>query len=107
MSGMKIKKGDTVIIRSGREKGKSGKVTSTDPKNMTVLIDGLNIRTIHQKPSTGLPQGGVIKESRPIRYSKVGIVRASDKTKASRIGYEIKKTGKVRIMRQDSNKEIK
>ncbi len=107
MSGMKIKKGDTVLIRSGREKGKTGKVTSTDPKNMTVLIEGLNIRTIHQKPSSAHPQGGVIKESQPIIYSKVGIVRSSDKKKASRIGYETKKDKKIRVMRQDSSKEIK
>ncbi len=107
MSGMKIKKGDTVMIRSGSEKGKTGKVTSTDPKNMTVLIEGLNVRTIHQKPSAAYPQGGVIKESQPIKYSKVGVVRGSDKKKASRVGYETKKDKKVRVMRQDSNKEIK
>lgn len=107
MSGMKIKKGDTVLIRSGSEKGKSGKVTSTDPKNETVTIEGLNIRTIHKKPSGAYPQGGVIKESQPIRYSKIGLVRGSDKKKASRVGYETKKDKKVRVMRQDSNKEIK
>jgi len=107
MSGMKIRKGDMVMIRSGSEKGKTGKVTATDPKNMKVTIEGLNIRTIHQKPSTAHPQGGVIKESQPIRYSKVGVVRGSDKKKASRVGYETKKDKKVRVMRQDSNKEIK
>lgn len=107
MSGMKIKKGDTVLIRSGSEKGKSGKVTSTDPKNLTVTIEGLNIRTIHKKPSSAYPQGGVIKESQPIKYSKVGVVRGSDKKKTSRVGYETKNNKKVRVMRQDKNKELK
>ncbi len=107
MSGMKIRKGDTVLIRSGSEKGKTGKVTSTNPKNRTVLIEGLNVRTIHKKPSSAYPQGGVIKESQSIKYSKVGIVRGSDKKKASRIGHVVGKDKKVRVLRQDSNKEIK
>lgn len=107
MSGMKIKKGDSVIIISGSEKGKTGKVTSTDPKNMTVTIDGINVRTIHKKPSKAYPQGGVIKEAMPFDASKVGLVRPTDKKKASRVGYETKKGKKVRVFRQASNKEVK
>lgn len=107
MSGMKIKKGDVVVILSGREKGKSGKITATNPNEGTVTVDGLNIRTIHKKPSTAYPQGGVIKEPQPLPASKVGILRGSDKKKASRIGYSIKKDKKIRVLRQASNKEIK
>lgn len=107
MSGMKIKKGDTVILLSGSEKGKTGKVTATNPTKLTVTIDGINVRTIHKKPSSKYPQGGVIKEAMPIIASKVGIVRPTDRKKASRVGYELKKDKKVRVLRQASNKEIK
>jgi len=107
MSGMKIKKGDTVMILSGKEKGSTGKVTATDPTRRTVTIDGHNVRTIHKKPSSQYPQGGVIKESKPIAASKVGIVNPNDKKKTSRVGYEFKKGKKVRVLRQAANKEIK
>ena len=107
MSGMKIRKGDHIVVLSGSEKGKTGKVTATNPKARTVTVDGLNVRTIHKKPSTAYPQGGVIKESMPIYASKVGVARGSDKKKASRVGYETVKNKKVRVLRQDSNKEIK
>lgn len=104
MSGMKIRKGDTVKVMVGREKGKTGKVTATNPIKGTVTIDGINIRTIHKKPSTAYPQGGVIKEAQPIDVSNVGYVNGK---KTSRIGYEVKKNKKVRVLRQASNKEIK
>ncbi len=107
MSGMKIRKGDTVILLSGNDKGKTGKVTATDPTKLTVTVDGINVRTIHKKPSSKYPQGGVIKEPMPIISSKVGVVRPTDKKKASRVGYEIKKDKKIRVYRQASNKEIK
>jgi len=107
MSGMKIKKGDTVIILSGSEKGKTGKITATNPTEQTVTIDGINVRTIHEKPSSQYPQGGVIKESKPITVSKVGIIHPTNKKKSSRIGYEMNKDKKVRVFRQASNKEIK
>jgi large subunit ribosomal protein L24 len=104
MSGMKIRKGDTVKVLVGREKGKTGKVTATNPTKHTVTVDGINIRTIHKKPSTAYPQGGVIKESQPIDASNVGYVNGK---KTSRIGYDMKKNKKVRVLRQSSNKEIK
>lgn len=105
MSGMKIRKGDTVKVLTGREKGKTGKVTATNPEKRTVTISGVNIRTIHKKPSTAFPQGGVIKEEHPMDVSNVGI--PTDKKKTSRVGYEFKKNKKVRVLRQSSNKEIK
>lgn len=97
---MRIKTGDTVTIISGSEKGKSGKVTAADPKNLTVTIDGLNVKTRHIKPSRTNPQGGIKKEPMPISISKVGITHPKSDKRATRVGFEISKDGaKKRIMK--------
>ncbi len=99
--------GDTIIVRSGSDKGKTGKVTAVHPSLNKITVDGINMVTRHYKPSAARPQGGVAKETRPIAISKVGLVHPTNKDKASRVGYVVKKTGKVRVYRQADNKEIK
>ena len=103
---IRIKKGDEVIVRSGKYKGQTGKVVSTHPTLNKVTVEGINIVKKHTKPNKQYPQGGIIPVTKPIDVSKVGIIDPTTK-KASRIGYTIDKDGaKTRVFKK-SGKEIK
>jgi large subunit ribosomal protein L24 len=103
---IRLKKGDTVVVRAGKYKGKTGKVVAVHPKLNAVTVEGINIVKKHVKPTKKFAQGGIIEITKPINVSKVGIVDPTTK-KASRIGYVINKDGtKSRIFKQ-SGKEIK
>lgn len=102
---IRIKKGDTVIIRSGKYKGKTGKVISTHPTINSVTVEGINIVKRHTKPNREHPQGGIVEVTKPINVSKVGVYEPTNK-KASRIRYSIKDGVKTRIF-VSSGKEIK
>jgi large subunit ribosomal protein L24 len=103
---IRIKKGDEVIVRSGKYKGQTGKVVSTHPTLNKVTVEGINIVKKHTKPNKQYPQGGIIPITKPIDISKVGIIDPTTK-KASRIGYTIDKDGaKTRVFKK-SGKEIK
>lgn len=105
---IKLRVGDTVVVRTGKDKGKSGKITAVHPKLNKVTVDGINVVKKHVKPNREYPKGAMVEKTLPIWVSKVGIVHPTDKKKASRIGFEVKKDGKkVRVYRQASNKEIK
>ncbi len=104
---MKLRIGDTVMVRRGSDKGKTGKVTAVNPKLNKVTVDGINIVTKHNKPTAAKREGGVSKEPRPISVANVGLVHPTKKGATSRVGYLVKKTGKVRVLKQASNKEIK
>tara|TARA_B100001564_G_scaffold16773_1_gene12899 strand:+ start:563 stop:841 length:279 start_codon:yes stop_codon:yes gene_type:complete len=71
---MKIQKGDTVKVISGKDTGKEGKVLQAFPKKGTVLVEGVNINKKHQKPQGQTMQGGVIDKSMPINVSNVALV---------------------------------
>jgi large subunit ribosomal protein L24 len=107
MAGMKIKKGDTVVVRIGREKGKTGKVLVIHPTTNQVTIEGINIVTKHIKRTEINPRGGIDKVARPVAVSKVAIVHPTKEGRGSRIGYKVTKDGKTRVYRQAANKEIK
>jgi large subunit ribosomal protein L24 len=103
---IRIKKGDTVMIRAGKYKGKTGKVLATHPKLNKVTVEGINIVKRHRKPTQARPQGGIEEITKPIWVSKVGMLDSAAK-KPSRIGYKLDKEGKkVRIIKT-SGKEIK
>ncbi|HET7302077.1 MAG TPA: 50S ribosomal protein L24 [Candidatus Saccharimonadales bacterium] len=103
---IRIKKGDTVIVRTGKYKGQTGKVIATHPRDNAVTVEGINIVKKAIKPNRANPQGGIIEVTKPIDVSKVAIVDPSTK-KASRIGYSFDKEGnKVRVFKS-SGKEIK
>ncbi|MEG1008373.1 MAG: 50S ribosomal protein L24 [Clostridia bacterium] len=68
---VKLKKNDTVIVNSGVEKNKKGKIISIDIKNNRVLVQGINIRTMHVKPKKQGQESGIIKREKPINMSKV------------------------------------
>lgn len=106
---IRLKKGDTVIVRSGKYKGKTGKVLATHAVDNKVTIEGINIVKRHVKPNREHPQGGIIEETRPIHVSNVGVVdpaaKSADK-KPARIGYAFNAKGeKIRIAKP-SGKEL-
>ncbi|MDA2969507.1 MAG: 50S ribosomal protein L24 [Actinomycetota bacterium] len=88
---MKIQKGDTVKVISGKDYGKQGKVLQAFPKKGKVLVEGVNVTKKHQKPQGETMQGGVIDKSLPIDVSNVMLVV---KKKAGRVGYKFDKNGK-------------
>lgn len=103
---IKLKKGDKVVVLSGKYKGETGTVTATHPKDNKVTVEGINIVKKSVKPNRQYPQGGIIEITKPIWVSKVAIVDPTSK-KPSRIGYKLDRTGsKVRIFKS-SGKEIK
>lgn len=103
---IKLKKGDAVMVRSGKYKGRTGKVLATHPSTNSVTVEGINVIKKHHKPSQKYPQGGIIEHTKPIAVGKVGIYD-SVKKKPSRIGYKLDAKGtKLRIYKT-SGKEIK
>ena len=97
---MRIKKGDTVLIISGKDLGKRGKVLNVDIKNDRVIVEGVNIVHRHTKPTQDRPQGGIIVNEAPVHISNVQLVcpRCDQKT---RIGAQILDDGdKVRICKK-------
>lgn len=103
---IRLKKGDTVVVRSGKYKGKTGKITATHPTENKVTVEGINIVKKHMKPNRQYPQGGIIEITKPIAVSKVGIQEPTSK-KPSRIGFKLNAKGvKTRVFKK-SGKEIK
>jgi large subunit ribosomal protein L24 len=103
---IRLQKGDTVVVISGKEKGKTGKVVTTHPTENKVTVEGINIVKKHVKPNKQYPQGGIIDVTKPIDVSKVAIVEATSK-KPSKIGYKLDKDGKKIRIYKKSGKEIK
>jgi large subunit ribosomal protein L24 len=96
MAAAKIKKGDTVVVLSGKDKGKTGEVTRAMPKDGKVVVSGVNIATRHKKPSQVNPQGGLERTEAPMHVSKVAI--ADPKSgKATRVRFETRDGKKVRV----------
>jgi large subunit ribosomal protein L24 len=103
---IRLKKGDTVVVRSGKYKGKTGKISAVHPRENKVTVDGINIVKKHVKPNQVNPQGAIVEITKPIWVSKVAIVEPTTK-KASRIGFSVDKEGKkVRTFKR-TGKEIK
>jgi large subunit ribosomal protein L24 len=95
---MKIKKGDQVIVLTGRDKGKKGEVLSANPSEARVVVQGVNKVKKHQKPTQFAP-GGIEEKELPIHVSNVAL--ADPKTgKATKVGFKLLKDGKkVRVAR--------
>lgn len=103
---IKLKKDDTVIIRTGKYKGQTGKITAVHPADNTVTVEGINIVKKHIKPNRQHPQGDIVEITKPIAVSKVAILEPTSK-KASKIGYKVDAKGvKTRIFKK-TGKEIK
>ena len=96
MASLKIKKGDKVVVLSGKDKGKHGEVTKSFPKDGKVIVSGVNIATRHSKPTQADPQGGLKRFEAPLHASKVAI--EDPKTgKPTRVRFEVKDGKKVRV----------
>jgi len=93
---MKIKKGDRVVILSGKDKGKHGEVTKSMPKEGKVIVAGVNVAARHRKASQANPQGGIERREAPLHASKVAL--EDPKTgKPTRVRFEERDGKKVRI----------
>jgi large subunit ribosomal protein L24 len=97
---MTIKKGDTILVLTGKNKGKKGKVIKVYPERGKVTVEGVNIAKRHQKPSRNF-QGGIIEKAMPLQVSNVMLVcpRCSEPT---RIGYKETSEKKVRVCKSCS-----
>ena len=96
MAAQKIKKGDTVVVLSGKDKGRTGEVIRAMPKDAKVLVSGVNVAVRHRKPSQVNPQGGLERKEAPLHVSKVAI--ADPKTgKPTRVRFEERDGKKVRV----------
>jgi large subunit ribosomal protein L24 len=99
MAGLRIRKDDHVLITSGKDKGKTGKVLRTEPKKRRVYVEGLNIVKRHQRPRSikdtqrGGEAGGIIEKEGPIHVSNVMLLDPQD-NKPTRIGVRVADGGK-------------
>ena len=96
---LRLKKGDKVIVTTGKDKGKTGEITTVFPKENKVIVGGVNVVKRHTKPSQE-SAGGIISKEMPIHVSNVALV--DPKTgKATRVGYKVEKDGhKVRVAKK-------
>lgn len=102
---MHIKKGDTVYVLAGEDRGKTGRVLEVQPGKMRAIVEGVNIVTKATKPTAQHPQGGLIKKEAPIHISNLNLV--DPKTgKPTRIAIK-REDGKVVRISKKSNQEIK
>jgi len=95
MAAAKIKKGDRVVVLSGKDKGKTGDVTKAFPKDGKVIVSGVNVATRHRKPTQANPQGGLERVESPMHVSKVAIATADGKP--TRVRFEVQDGKKVRV----------
>ena len=96
MAAAKIKKGDSVVVRSGKDKGRTGTVLQVSPKDEKVLVQGVNVAVRHRKPTQENPQGGIERREAPLHISKVSLADPKD-GKATRVRFETKDGKKVRV----------
>jgi large subunit ribosomal protein L24 len=103
---IRLKKGDTVVIRAGKYKGQTGEITAIHPRENKVTVEGINVVKKHVKPNQAHPQGAIVEVTKPMWVSKVSIVEPTSK-KASRIGYKLDKEGNKTRVYKATGKEIK
>lgn len=95
MGAARIKKGDTVVVRTGKDKGRSGTVIQVLPKDDKVVVAGVNVATRHRKPSQANPQGGLDRFEAPMHVSNVAL--ADKDGKPTRVRFEERDGKKVRV----------
>jgi len=97
---MHVKKGDTVIVITGKDKGKKGRVLAAYPKKDRVLVEGINLVKKHARPSQTNPQGGIVTQEAPIHVSNVSLIDPKS-GKPTRVGYQVLENGKkVRVAKK-------
>ena len=95
MAASKIRKGDTVVVLAGKDKGKTGEVIRSMPKESKVVVSGVNIHARHRKASQTNPQGGIERKEAPLHVSTVAIATADGKP--TRVRFEERDGKKVRV----------
>ncbi len=96
---MPVKSGDQVIVITGKDKGKKGRVLQAHPKTGRVLVEGVNLVKKHTRPSQANPQGGIVTQEAPIDVSNVMLV--DPKTGGpTRVGYQVQNDQKVRVAKK-------
>ena len=95
MAAAKIRKGDTVVVLSGKDKGKTGEVIRSMPKESKVVVSGVNVHARHRKPTQQSPQGGIERKEAPLHVSNVAI--ATGDGKPTRVRFEVRDGKKVRV----------
>ena len=95
MAAAKIRKGDQVVVLSGKDKGKTGEVIRSMPKESRVVVSGVNVHARHRKPTQLSPQGGIERKEAPLHVSKVAIATADGKP--TRVRFEERDGKKVRV----------
>lgn len=95
---MRIKKGDQVIVITGRDKGKTGEVIKSMPKENKVIVQGINLVKRHTKP-TQESAGGIVSKEAPIHVSNVALIDPKD-GKATRVGFKVEDGKKVRVSKR-------
>ena len=93
---MNLIKGDKVIVIAGKDKGKTGTIQKVDPKTNRVVVEGVNLRKKHKKPTQASPEGSIVEIYAPIDASNVMLVDPKTK-KPTRIGHKVVKGKKVRV----------
>jgi large subunit ribosomal protein L24 len=102
MAAAKIRKGDRVVVLSGKDKGKTGEVLRSMPKDMKVIVSGVNVAARHRKPTQVNPQGGIERKEAPLHVSKVAVATADGKP--TRVRFETQDGKKVRVAAKTGEK---
>jgi len=95
----KIKKGDTVLIIRGKDRGKTGKVMKVIPKEQRIIVEGLNLVKKHLKPRTAGEKGRIVEIPAPLHWSKVKLICPKCK-KATKVGFKFQEEKKVRYCKK-------
>jgi large subunit ribosomal protein L24 len=106
MATLKIKKGDTVYVLAGDDKGKTGRVLNILPEQGKAIVEGVNIVSKSTKPNAKAPQGGIIKKEAPIDLSNLAVVDPKS-GKPTRVGFRFDENGKKVRYSKKSGEEIK
>ena len=105
MKKIHIKKGDTVYVNAGNDKGKTGKVLSVIPSKDRAIVEGVNMVKKHTKPNSKQPQGGIIEQEAGIHISNLQLIDPKS-GKPTRVGYRMDGDKKVRYAKK-SGEEVK
>ena len=101
-----IRKGDMVLVRSGRDKRAKGKVLAVYPSERRAIVEGVNMVSKHTKPTAKNPQGGIVRQEAPIHVSNLMLIDPAS-GKPTRVGHRLNADGKLVRYAKVSNKEIK
>ncbi len=96
MGAAKIKKGDEVVVLSGKDKGRKGTVSQVLPKEGKIIVDGVNVAARHRKPTQENPQGGIDRAPAPMAIAKVAVADPKDGS-PTRVRFEERDGKKVRV----------